>query len=237
MLQQVKRAVKKTLYSWRVGSIVNRVWNSKLTYLNHLALEELRNQCLRVEKEGIPGAFIEAGCALGGSAIVMASAKAPNRPMYLYDVFGLIPPPGENDDEDCHRRYDLIKSDEALGPEGTSYYGYQDNLVGVVSQNFSRLGYPVDKNKISLVKGLFQDTIHPDGPVAVAHIDGDWFDSVMTCLERIAPVLSIGGVMVIDDYHAWSGCRKAVDQFLASHPNASAFQKIHRQRLHILRTR
>ncbi len=230
----LKRLAKKSLYSWRVGGIVNQVWNAQLTYLTHLALEELRQQCLRVEREKVPGSLIEAGCALGGSAIVMASAKAADRRMYLYDVFGLIPPPGEQDDEDCHQRYELIKSKNAQGPEGTTYYGYREKLMDEVKDNFAKMGFPTEPNHVTLVKGLFQDTLHPQGPIAVGHVDGDWYDSVITCLERMVPQLSVGGVLVIDDYHAWSGCRKAVDDFLQT-PAAKGLKKVMRQRLHLYR--
>ena len=37
----------------------------------------------------------------------------------------------------------------------------------------------------------------------------------MTCLERIAPRLATGGLLIIDDYDAWSGCRRAVDEYFA----------------------
>ena len=37
------------------------------------------------------------------------------------------------------------------------------------------------------VKGLFENTIDLDEPVAFAHLDGDWYDSTMICLERIGP--------------------------------------------------
>lgn len=69
-----------------------------------------------------------------------------------------------------------------------------------------------------LVKGLFEETIRPTEPIALAHIDGDWYESVEVCLERVWPVLAVGGPMVIDDYAHWSGCRSAVDEFLASNP-------------------
>ena len=78
---------------------------------------------------------------------------------------------------------------------------------------------------------MFQDTITGDEPVALAHIDGDWYESVRTCLERIGPRLSPGGVMVIDDYFHWSGCRTAVDEFLAKHPDD--YRTVRRTRLHI----
>jgi len=35
-------------------------------------------------------------------------------------------------------------------------------------------------------------------------------------LERIAPYLSLGGYIVLDDYLDYGGCRRAVDEFLSS---------------------
>lgn len=236
MLQVLKRATKQAYYSWRVEPVVKHVWNSRLTYLPHPALQDLHEQCLRMEREGIAGSFIEAGCARGGSAIVMTAAKAKPRPMYLYDVFGLIPAPSDNDDEDCHDRYQLISSGDAIGPHGTLYYGYEENLQQVVEDNFAKCGYPVAENSVHLVKGLFEETLNPQEPVAIAHVDGDWFNSVWVCLERIVPKLSVGGVLVIDDYDAWSGCRKAVDQFFQQQLDGE-FVFVHRSRLHIERVR
>jgi asparagine synthase (glutamine-hydrolysing) len=53
-----------------------------------------------------------------------------------------------------------------------------------------------------------------DSPVAFAHIDVDWYDPVMYCIKNISPKLILGGSMIFDDYHAWGGCRKAVDEYL-----------------------
>lgn len=67
---------------------------------------------------------------------------------------------------------------------------------------------------MSLVKGLVQETMKIDQPVAFAHIDVDWYDPVITCLERIFPNLVVGGSIILDDYHDWGGCRKATDEYL-----------------------
>jgi hypothetical protein len=37
---------------------------------------------------------------------------------------------------------------------------------------------------------------------------------VKTCLERVFPLLVIGGRIILDDYHDWGGCRKATDEYL-----------------------
>ena len=49
--------------------------------------------------------------------------------------------------------------------------------------------------------------------VSFAHIDVDWYESVFASLKRIEPWLSNGGVIVIDDYFDWAGCKKAVDDY------------------------
>jgi hypothetical protein len=227
------RRLLNTLNAYRYPSIIRRVRSAGLTYLDPAALNDLYQAVSALEKHQIGGALIEAGCALGGSAIVMASAKAEIRPFYIYDVFGMIPPPTEADGADVHARYATITSGNASGIKGGTYYGYENNLYDKVIQNFQALGYPITTHHIHLVKGLFEDTLHPDGPVALAHIDGDWYQSVMTCLERIVPRLVTGGILVIDDYDDWSGCRKAVDDYFAD--KQAAFRFDQKSRLHITR--
>ena len=202
----------------RVHAVIDQVRDEKLTYLSEKNLEALAVMVAEADRAGRPGLVIEAGTALGGSAIVMAAAKSPERPMKVYDVFGMIPEPSERDGADVHKRYEKIVSGESQGVGGGEYYGYRDDLYTEVTESFARLGVPVGENSVDLVKGLFQDTIHLDEPVALAHLDGDWYESTMVCLERIAPLLVPGGRIVLDDYWAWSGCRAAVDDYTADKP-------------------
>lgn len=213
--------------------VVNAVIADSLTYLDAGALTDLFEIARAAETAGRPGLIVEAGCALGGSAIVLAAAKAPGRPMRVYDVFGMIPPPSELDEQDVHERYEVIQSGRSEGLGGDRYYGYEEDLVAKVAGNFAAHGVPLEANAVELVQGLFQDTMVLDEPVCIAHVDGDWYDSVATCLARIHPVLVPGGVMVIDDYHAWSGARKAVDEFLAQHQGE--YELVRKERLHLVR--
>ncbi len=205
----------------------------RLTYVSLGGLNDLFEAAVAADREGRPGVFMEAGCALGGSALVLARAKKPTRPLIVYDVFGMIPAPTDADGEDVHARYETINSGQASGLGGETYYGYEPDLMAKVRQTFERFGLPVDENAVRLIEGLFEDTIVGDEPVALAHIDGDWYESVRTCLERIGPRLAPGGVMVVDDYEMWSGCRRAVDEFLAGHPDD--YRAVPRNRLHIER--
>lgn len=217
----------------RSPDVVKQVRDDGLTLLREDALTDLHDEVQRVDSEGIEGVLIEAGTARGGSAIVMAKAKRAERPLEVYDTFSLIPPPTELDGQDVQERYEAIAAGEATGRNGKQYYGYVKDLKGEVTQSFADCGVPIDDHAVSLHEGLFQDTLSPDAPVALAHLDGDWYDSVMVCLERIVPYLSVGGVLVIDDYDAWSGCQRAVDDFLEQ--TDADLETAWKARLHIRR--
>ena len=215
-----------------VEHAIDRVRAERLTYVKADGLRELAAAVVALERDGVPGTIVEAGVARGGSAIVLAAAKAPERPLKLFDVFGMIPPPTEQDGPDVHRRYETIRSGQAAGPGGETYYGYRDDLLQEVRDAFTRHGFAPESHSVDLVQGLFEDTIHLDGPVALAHLDGDWYESTRTCLTRIAPLLAPGGRLVIDDYYKWSGCRTAVDEYLAE-PRGLRVE--HRSKLHLVR--
>ncbi|HZK35431.1 MAG TPA: TylF/MycF/NovP-related O-methyltransferase [Aeromicrobium sp.] len=215
-----------------VTDVIAGVREDKLTFLSEACLRDLAAFVRILDEDHVEGMILEAGAALGGSSIVMAAAKSQNRPMKVYDVFGLIPPPTSRDGEDVHERYAKIAAGGAEGHDGEIYYGYRDDLYSEVTESFTRHGVRVDENNVELIKGLFEDTVHIDEPVALAHLDGDWYESTKVCLERIAPHLVDRGRMVIDDYDAWSGCRTAVDEFIAGNPD---FELLRRAKVQIVR--
>ncbi|HEY0822054.1 MAG TPA: TylF/MycF/NovP-related O-methyltransferase [Rhizobacter sp.] len=194
--------------------LLTRIRADRLTYLSDRKLVSLLNTVRGIENAGLPGVFIEAGCALGGSAILIATTKQTERPFEVYDVFGMIPAPTAEDTPDVHQRYRAIVQGESEGIAGDPYYGYRDDLYDLVQANLYRYGIDLQRDEVSLIKGLVQDTLRPNAAVAFAHVDVDWYEPVMTCLERIFPQLVVGGSIILDDYHDWGGCRKATDEFL-----------------------
>lgn len=217
LLPRMRNAAAKLSLS----STARSVMKARLTYLSARKLRVLERCARQLDREGIHGAFIECGIALGGSAILLSSLLSPQRNFHGYDVFEMIPPPGPKDERDSHERYQVIKSGASGGIGGEQYYGYIANLRDVVVDNFSRFGLAVDNKRISLHQGLFEHTLRfePDARIALAHIDCDWHDPVRLCLERIYAQLAVGGYMILDDYNAYQGCRKATDGFLAEKPD------------------
>jgi asparagine synthase (glutamine-hydrolysing) len=229
IFNKIISCIKKLFYP----KIIHQVTKSKLSFLSPVALLDIYNVVSRLEKREIKGVFIEAGCALGGSAIVIAKAKREQRPFYIYDAFGMIPEPSEEDGTDAHNRYDVIKSGQAKGLNENLYYGYEEDLLSKVKENFREFNIDINNDNIHFIKGLYQDSLRINDDVAFAHIDADWYESVITCLAEIEPHLVSGAVLIIDDYNDWEGCKKAVDTYF--HNKLDDYHFIQRSRLHIIR--
>ena len=211
IITRVFNKVKRIIINDEVDNIARKVSKQKLTYLSHSALLLLGNTVRKIEKNNIKGDIIETGCALGGSSILVGKLKNKNRLFKVYDSFEMMPEPTENDDDDVHDRFKVIKKGTSKGIHGNLNYGYEKDLYHKVKNSFKSFGLSL--SSIELIKGYYEDTLKINNPVAMAHIDCDWYDSVMVSLERIEPYLEIGGVFIIDDYYCYSGCKKAVDEF------------------------
>ncbi|MDC0549782.1 TylF/MycF family methyltransferase [Alphaproteobacteria bacterium] len=169
---------------------------------------------VKVEKENISGAIVECGVARGGSSAMMALASEHfngNRHYWLFDTFEGLPPPSDKDDY----IEPVYESDDKHA--GRVSEGYcLGTIEEVENLLFSNLKLP--REKFTLVKGLFQDTLSDQkdkiGDISVLRLDGDWYDSTMCCLENLWDNVSQGGVVIMDDYVSVPSCKKATHDFL-----------------------
>ena len=204
--QEIRRAIQAS----KAPGVVRAVVDRRLTYLTWPRLHSLQRACRDVAE--VPGDVVECGVGLGGSGVVLASLTG--RPYHGYDVFGMVPPPGSCDSFDAHARYQELATGHGRGPGGERYFGYRRDLAAVVSSTFTSFGL----RDAQLHQGRFADTLHPQAPVALAHVDCEWHDAVAICLQRLEPWLAPGAVVVVDDYFAFAGVRAATDAFTAAHP-------------------
>ena len=169
------------------------------TLLRYETVRSLYEAAHSVVAGNIPGTAVECGVARGGSAAAVALAlreSDPNRRLLLFDTFeGLPEPTRDNPDYD-----------RAIQFTGKCRGGIEevDGLLrGLGLTNFS------------MIPGLFQDTLPSSetGAISLLHVDGDWYESTKVCLEHLWDRVSEGGIVQIDDYGEWQGCKKAVDEF------------------------
>lgn len=73
------------------------------------------------------------------------------------------------------------------------------------------------EENVVFVKGKVEDTLDqarniPDA-ISFLRLDTDWYESIKKELETLYEKLVPGGILVVDDYGAFDGARKAVDDF------------------------
>lgn len=135
------------------------------------------------------GAMAEVGVYKGGTAKIMRLAM-PGKVLHLYDTFtGVV---ASNPTIDVHKDGEFGDTDAAkvlalVGCDETSYH-----------------------------IGMFPDTFNESGPFSFVHSDTDTYFGTKESLAKFAPLLSVGGKMILDDYE-WANCpgvKKAVVEWL-----------------------
>ncbi len=136
----------------------------------------------------------------------IASVLGTNRKYYLFDSFQGLPLAQEVDGKDA--------IEWQQNKESPIYYDNCSAGKEVATKAMNLANIP----NFELVAGWFNDTIpnHRNGePIALLRLDGDWYDSTMTCLENLFERVAPGGLIIIDDYYTWDGCSRAVHDFLS----------------------
>jgi hypothetical protein len=198
--------------------VINCIDKSNLTYLTKFKLLDLARSLNYVNKNKVKGCIIEYGVGLGGSAIFLEKCNTTKRKMVLFDVFSMIPAPTQEDELDSEKRYKEISSFASKGLGGNIYYGYEKDLLSKVKQNFN--DFDINPNDIQFVVGDIRSNLQlEDLKIALAHIDLDWYQGVKIALVKTWGKLSVGGILIVDDYWAYRGCMKATNEFLETIPN------------------
>lgn len=172
----------------------------------------------------IPGDFVECGVWRGGSSMVIAytllEMNEINRKIYLYDTFEGMSKPANNDYSISNKtKFDIPSTILKWEKEKRKDYNNWDfSPLSEVKKNILSTGYP--KDKIVFVKGKVEDTIPKVMPdkISVLRLDTDWYESTKHELIHLFPILVKNGVLIIDDYAYWAGCKKAVDEYLSNKP-------------------
>ena len=185
---------------WRETTALYRsLHDGGYTMVSARRARALNRAARTVAREGVPGALVDCGVWNGGSTILLARG-APGREVWAFDSFQGMPEPGEHEGETgTHYRGDCLGSEERLR-EGFRRYA--------------------DPERLHVRPGWFEDTLararDEVGPVAVLHVDADWYESVRLVLDVFYPLVSPGGFVLIDDYGHWPGAQSATDEFRAA---------------------
>jgi len=179
------------------------------TMLSEARLYSLFSLAKYICIQNIPGNFVECGVAGGGSTTLMAMVikQYTQQPRWLYafDSFEGMPSPTAED------KVNGILA-EATGWGTGTCAASEANVRDICSQ----VGV---LDVVKPVKGYFQDTLpkmrNTVGMIALLHMDGDWYESTKTILQNLYDRVVNNGVIQVDDYGHWEGCRQAIHEFEA----------------------
>jgi len=165
-----------------------------------------------VQSAKIPGDIVEIGVWKGGSMLAMIKQyetyEETLRGFHLYDTFTGMTPPSDYDEDTHGTPAATLMSDPGVKAECSL-----DDVRTTITDHTA-----YDPTRIHYHKGdICVNTVYPD-TIAILRLDTDFYDSTKHELEHFYPRVSEGGVVIIDDYGHWLGCRKAVDEFLQIHP-------------------
>jgi O-methyltransferase len=168
-----------------------------------------------VVAQDVEGALVECGVWRGGSVMAMALTLlrlgAADRDLYLFDTFAGMPQPGERDASSPYDGYSIHRRWQRASGR------WNRVSAGTVRSAVESTGYPPER--IHLVPGLVEETLPRHAPerVALLRTDTDWYASTRHELEHPYPRLSVGGVLIVDDYGHYAGARRAVEDYFADH--------------------
>lgn len=176
---------------WKIDRIAQ-----PLTLLSKGQLDLIEECIVAVEERRVPGDFIEAGIWRGGAVILMRAVldayNINDRVVFAAGSFAGIPKNtrAQNDPVDLWRDRWVASLEE-------------------VKESISRFGLLDDR--IQFIVGFFADSLKAvaNKRFALIRLDSDSYDSVEESLEILYPLLSSGGIIIIDDWHL-VGCQAAV---------------------------
>jgi O-methyltransferase len=195
-------AYPRLLGLWRRHAAITMI--PRKAYIGNLflALRTLRDPALA------GGCVVECGTWRGGMSCGLLAVGGPDRDYHFFDSFEGLPPAGALDGSRA-----IAWQAEPGAPK------LNHNCAATfdeVSRNLARAALPAQRYEIH--RGWFEDTLPRfprSKPIAVLRLDGDWYDSTMTCLDNLFDSVMPGGAILLDDYIHWEGCTRAVHDFLA----------------------
>jgi hypothetical protein len=127
-----------------------------------------------------------------------------SRKIIGFDIFGDFP--------EALFEEDKLKRDAFVNEtKGGKSISYEEIISLLKDQNLYK--------NVDLIKGDILETLdvyldnNPHLKISLLHIDVDLYEPTKYILERLYSIVTKGGIIVLDDYGAFAGTNKAVDDF------------------------
>lgn len=207
-----------------VAACLQTILDDGVSLANKPKLWATYSSMLYVLKNGIEGDFVEIGCWNGGHMIAAGLAELllkdddpyVKRTYHGYDTFdsGFLEVKRESFDVPTTTR------DALFGKVHDEQWSDVNSVMLPTTANEARTlslcqGYCPDiafQVHCKDVERMSADEVNPK-KISVLRLDSDFYHSTYDSLKLFYPALQTGGVILLDDYGHWEGCRRGVDDF------------------------
>ena len=158
----------------------------------------------------IEGRIVECGVGPGRSIFafsIISQCLTRPREIWGFDTFEGMPPP-------------RIEDGKSNAHKGGWWNHSQRHVVELLQ--FNGIDRSFISENITFVPGRLSDSMSAyDGvPIALLHLDVDFYDSYRTALESLYDYVAPGGIIAFDEYRdpTWPGATRAIDEFFTDRP-------------------
>jgi O-methyltransferase len=201
MLAQIMQHARQAWYR----RCLHRIYDKYRAHTMIPADTYVANLMAALRMRAVAGGVVECGVWRGGMIAGLAEVLGPERQYHLFDSFEGLPD-AQDVDGPAARAYQQDRTSPV----------YFDNCRAEMHFAEEAMQMAGARN-VTLHKGWFAETLPnftPAEPIALLRLDGDWFESTLTCLTHLYDHMAPGGLILIDDYYTWDGCCRAVHEFL-----------------------
>jgi len=160
---------------------------------------------------GLSGEIVECGVFKGVSLSRLIKFRALlenplSRKIIAFDIFGEFP--------EARYKADVKKRRQFISEAGSKSIN-RDELICILKK------LDLYKN-IELVAGNILKTVpryvsrNRHLKIALLHIDVDLYEATDICLKELYPLVVKGGIVILDDYGAFPGANKAIDDYFVN---------------------
>lgn len=187
---------------------------SELTMTSPERILALCNAVEYLSTNNIAGDFVECGVWRGGSmaaaARTLLNSGNTARTLWMYDTYDGMSEPTEQDVDLRGQTAEQLMGEQDRADANSVWCR---SPLAQVEKTMAQSGYPIEQ--VKFIVGKVEETLPNEVPdkIALLRLDTDWYESTRCELEYLFPKLVPGGVLIVDDYGHWAGCRRAVDEY------------------------
>lgn len=173
-----------------------------------------------VKENNIEGDLVECGVWRGGNLILLQNLmdefKNFDKKIIGFDTFEGMTEPNQFDVNLKNQKAKELLSEEKKIESDVKENNWCFSSYDSVLRNFNE---NTKSNNLILVKGDVKKTLNDNKnlpkKISILRLDTDFYESTKIELEKLYPLLSKNGILIIDDYGHWQGAKKAVDEYFS----------------------